>query len=380
MKEHGGNRRGWMRHVIAYGVAMPWLLFAPCLLHAVTCPGDLARKEIEGVVYGDGLDGAVIDVLRRLEDPSARVDALGTPSTNLASYDVPFWIPGPIKTDLDTWYEFNCDDTGTPCPAPTGFDEVDDVLEEFTTFVDLSKSLAQQPMDETVSTMESWSRWFYDPSSQADYYDVLFRLIEGDSSLKYIGIKGWKQQLQMMQQTLPSCICPTPPCQVSGGIQNYPCREGTFASTDEDAVDEFAEAQQKLDTLITNMETFRVASKQLYDDMKAVFAQMGAGLGGINPITYAWKDSAGDHFVKVEVSDFTIPEIKKKKKGGVFNRKICMVIDGVSDDGTNTWVNVTRQDPSKGIGPWRWNPFGGAVTKRGCASYSFDHVELAPCR
>jgi len=177
MKEHGGNRRGWMRHVIAYGVAMPWLLFAPCLLHAVTCPGDLARKEIEGVVYGDGLDGAVIDVLRRLEDPSARVDALGTPSTNLASYDVPFWIPGPIKTDLDTWYEFNCDDTGTPCPAPTGFDEVDDVLEEFTTFVDLSKSLAQQPMDETVSTMESWSRWFYDPSSQADYYDVLFRLI-----------------------------------------------------------------------------------------------------------------------------------------------------------------------------------------------------------
>jgi hypothetical protein len=90
----------------------------------------LARKEVEGVIPGDtfGLDGAIIDVLRRLEDPSARVDAAGTPSTNLVPYDVSFWAPGPAKTDLDNWYALDCDSTSTPCPAPAGFDEVDDIF------------------------------------------------------------------------------------------------------------------------------------------------------------------------------------------------------------------------------------------------------------
>ena len=44
--------------------------------------------------------------------------------------------------------------------------------------------------------------------------------------------------------------------------------------------------------------------------------------------------------------------------------------------GANTWVRVTRQDPSRSTSLWTWNPVSGGTSKMGRAAYSFDYVKL----
>jgi hypothetical protein len=136
----------------------------------------------------------------------------------------------------------------------------------------------------------------------------------------------------------------------------------------------------KLDELATELEAFRPAARAMHDELQTIFASVGAAFGGVNPITYRWADSRGNHHVQVEASNFKIPAIKKKKKGNFFAGKLCMTLSNSTDDGRNTWVKVTRQDPpNRAAGLWQWNPFSGAVTKRACVRYSHENVGLAAC-
>jgi hypothetical protein len=152
-----------------------------------------------------------------------------------------------------------------------------------------------------------------------------------------------------------------------------------FASSDADTDDEFQSVLASLDGFLGNIQTFRSALQQLNVNLQAA-APSASTFGGLNPATYAWKDSRGDHSVAVQVGPFKIPRVVKKKTGNWLVGKICLTLTDFQDNGTNAWVRVTRRDPSTAMGLWRWNPFGGQMTKISRVSYSFDRVDIAGTR
>lgn len=164
---------------------------------------------------------------------------------------------------------------------------------------------------------------------------------------------------------------------VNGIESNATCPPGEicFGSSNADTDEEFLPVLDALAAVAQDIDTFRTATLTFSTNMWTKYGQFG----GINPVAYRWKDSAGNHSVETKVSDFRLAQTRKKKKGNFLVGKVCMKLEDYTDDGTNTWVTVTQTDPSTPLGLWQWNPFGGVITKKACASYSVDRVGLAKC-
>mgnify|MGYP001572193534 CR=1 FL=1 len=153
----------------------------------------------------------------------------------------------------------------------------------------------------------------------------------------------------------------------------------------------FSAVKDTLNNLITQIESFKTASQDTYTAMKDAYGSLsggldGATLSGYNPVYYTWPDSAGDHTIKVEVGNYKLAEIKTKKKGKWYRRKVCSTLTNYSDDGTRCWVEITRIDPANknvqsgktALG--RWNPFTAGedkIIRRGGASYDYGSVALS---
>ncbi len=324
-------------------------------VRAEDCPGLLARQEIEGI------DGPVAELTRALEQAGRSVD---------------FWAPGPTATELEAWHESDCEQ----CPAPQGYDDVDFAVDTFQELMEASRALKDQPADQVAATWVSWAPVFLEQGGDGALDDALKAILEGERDtpgmIAVKGLRAWKTELEGLRAQLP--LCQYEPTGAAGRvILNPPCQDGGFASVDGDGADEFAEAQRQLDLLIPEVERFRAALRAFDANMRAAIAASGAPFGGINPVTYAWRDSRGDHSVRVEVGPFKVPQVKKKKKGNFLVGKICLRVVDYEDDGSRAWVRVTRQDPARSLGFWRWNPFGGRITKMARVSYSFDRVGLA---
>ncbi|GAF82062.1 unnamed protein product, partial [marine sediment metagenome] len=112
------------------------------------------------------------------------------------------------------------------------------------------------------------------------------------------------------------------------------------------------------------IEVFHPKAPDLYFALKNIAA--GAE-GGINPVTYSWTDSQGEHSIIVEVGDFKVPEVKDKTEHRGdwptwLMRRDCLVLKHYTDEG-NTWVKITRNDPAnKEMGILaRWNPTAEAA-------------------
>lgn len=309
---------------------------------------ELCRQETEG------LDGEVIELARALES---------------AGYDVSFWEPGtPPEADPD------CED----CGPEDYYDEVGAVVSELKMFVEFADEFKQQTTDSLTSTWQSWVSWFYDPDSSSDYYDIFNTLVYGDDEFK--GLYAWKAEIEEIRDSLP--VGRVKYDEETGDGEYYieplPCQ----TSIDPDLDDEFAEALAVIDNLIDEVETLRTACSYYYGDMHAAYAQMGTNYGGLNPLTYAWTDSRGDHGITVETGPFKLARIETKKSGGFLKKKVCMVLVDYSDNGSRSWVKVTRKDPAnKDLGILgKWNPISGsefAVTRTAKAAYSYDHIKMS---
>jgi len=334
----------------------------------VTIPGTLSRVEVEGV------DGPVVSLARALED---------------SGHPLRFWEPGPSQASLQTWDDTDCD----TCSAPAGYDEVDLTIDTFKEFVnavdgtDTDPGLKQESLDHLVTMWQTWIKFFFDPTDEShqDFYGRLERLMNGGGSIE--GIRAWKGEIEEARKTLPVCVrfdtCvgfdDSGNCTMTiSGIENPPCRgdgtqgiPSTGGSIDGDLEDEFTQVQQILDGFIYSIMSFRSDAYQFFSTMQATYTQLGEQFGGLNPVTYRWTDSRGPHFVMVEVGPFKTAFIKKKKYGDTLMGKLCLVLRDFSDSGANTWVKVTRQDPSRPAGFWQWNPQGGTISKMARASYSY---------
>lgn len=176
------------------------------------CSGIFCREEIEGA------DGGVAKLLRLLEVPAVRVA-----TTNTTAVPVLFWDAGPSATDLQAWHDAECD----TCAPPTGFDEVDGTVDRLQEFVDLSKSLKAQPIDDVAKSWQSWLTVLIDttPGRTDDFDDTLKAIAQGASTEQppVKGIPGWSSELIDIRDTkIPLCAI-TSPHSAEVTIDNSPC-------------------------------------------------------------------------------------------------------------------------------------------------------------
>ena len=166
-------------------------------------------------------------------------------------------------------------------------------------------------------------------------------------------------------------------------VANPPCQDNQFGTIDICLDDEFSLAISKIDVLIYAMQSFSGACKKFYEDMQAAYDEMDTDYGGINPATYKWKDSRGEHSVIIEVGKFKMPRLETQESSGFLTKKVCIRLVDYSDDGSRAWVKIIRQDPSKnvrsgGVSLGMWNPFySGKITKLSRAFYNYNEVGLA---
>ncbi|MBI2495481.1 MAG: Tad domain-containing protein [Candidatus Omnitrophica bacterium] len=355
-----------------------------------TSPGGiLSRLEVEGA------DGEVVELVRALE----RV------------FNLRFWTPGPTRADLEGWHEHDCRNCDAPSwydEIDFTIDAFQDIVETSAGSDDgTHRGIREKPIEEVVSGWKTWVRSFYDPDNQGDFYDRLGMIVVGGDGLG--GMPSWRDEIETIRRGLALCtyeeVCeeladnPERPRSTAGGpgggwvvqpssstgspptpgggsessgqsrvtrhcvpvaVQNPSCRgDGTQVpvsggSTDADFADEFGQVRGHLDGLVGQVRHFRDKIKEFYDEMRAAEDQLGATvsggrISGSNPATYPWTDSRGRHSVTVEVGPFKVPSIQTRKSGGVFNKKICMRLEDYADDGSNTWVGITRRDQPSGM-------------------------------
>ncbi|MBI4322871.1 MAG: hypothetical protein HY596_01200 [Candidatus Omnitrophica bacterium] len=340
-------------------------------------PGMFARQEVEGSGM-EGSDGELVDLARRLEN---------------AGHPISFWAPGPTAAQID---DSECEESACDAaPLPPGWDEVDETIERLQQLAgtggatDEDKGMIDNLKDQTVThntaTWESWSKLFYDPDPQEtdDFYDEAAVLVNGGvfEGESFKGIKAWKEELQSVKVSLPQCQpqydeeddqligVSNPPCQdLAGSLLGEP-----FATSDADFADEFVPVETKLNQLVSDIESFRPASKDFVTTMTTLSEGITTDFGGKNPAGYAWSDSRGDLSVEVEVGPFKVARTKKKSSF----KKICIVLKDYADDGSRSWVKITRQDPVRDAGFWRWNDYGGKTAKLSRSAYSFNFVKIA---
>ena len=156
-----------------------------------------------------------------------------------------------------------------------------------------------------------------------------------------------------------------------------------FGTSNADTADEFQPVLTGLDTLRNDVTVFRTRLQNFAAAVRNATSVVGPLLGNLNPISYTWRDSRGDHTMTIEVGPFKMPTAKTEKRGNILKGKICLVLKEYKDNGSKAWVKVTRNDldsAQQHMTWWRWNPFGGRLSKISRVSYSFDHVDLAGTR
>jgi len=348
----------------------------------VVIGGSLSRQEIEGV------DGLVVGFLRSLEQQG---------------HDVSFWIPGPSSSELGAWEQADCDD----CSAPASYDAVDNTIDVMKDFVDTvsgtddgeqddEDGLIEQPLVNVVSNWENWITLFHDPDPQnsGDFFDTLGVVVDGNAQMP--GIRAWQAEVERIRQSLPQCI---PHVETIfdqdgfgsstrvTGVENAPCRgdgtsvPATGGSVDDDLDDEFTQVQQSLESLATDIETFRTALEAFRAKMIADSTLPDALVGtsaitGGNPATYTWQDTRGPHSIQVLVGPFKIPSIRKKKYGSWLKGKLCLELRDHTDTGARTFVRITRADPPQPMALWTWNP-NGTIRKTSRIAFSMNDVHVA---
>lgn len=311
-------------------------------------------------------------------------------------------------------YGEDCEDGD--CEGDMYWDEVEAVTGTLMGFVETVKAIRSQGIDKATSTWQTWFKMFYDEdisdacdnvtyqASTNNYYYAFNTIINGEDGGDFKGLKSWKKELTNKKDNYARTLSD---CQLSygrgrygdGGLSentylNSPCKvdngNGTYLVTlDPDATDEVDEAIGAIQSLIDNMQDFRTQSTHYYEDMNGIYdsfkvkgdKEKDFDYGGINPVTYRWRDSRCPtgladtcdedkdeetdedykcHSVTIETSRFKIPWIDEEKSGGFLSKKVCLVLTDYCYDpngqlaslGTKecknsynpVWVKITRND------------------------------------
>ncbi|MFA5350135.1 MAG: Tad domain-containing protein [Candidatus Omnitrophota bacterium] len=284
------------------------------------------------------------------------------------------------------------------------------IINGFNNFISEVEAIQAIDIGRLASNWQTYIKNFYnedagektaDGATITDYYTTLEE-VKGY-------LKDWQAEIVEGRNALPSCkmgnltfslegsgndcepcgstYCAND-CIVSSGPDkssipckfNFTLKGGTL---DYNIDDEITPALSDIDTLIGKISNFQDAIKQYAKDMQNTYAAIESGYGGLNPATYSWTDSRGEHSIKAEVGNYQLASTITTSSGSWLKKTICVRMVNYSDDGTNSWVQITRQDPkskdvkSGKISLGMWNPFfSGTITKKGKAYYSYDKVGL----
>ncbi|MDD2679221.1 MAG: Tad domain-containing protein [Candidatus Omnitrophica bacterium] len=285
----------------------------------------------------------------------------------------------------------------------------DSIVSGFNSFISDVKSLQEIGLSRLTSQWQTYIKNFYnkdagktaeDGSTITDYYTMLGE-VKGY-------LNDWKTQIAQKRNALPACkmggwemidyatfcqpcgfstFCPNS-CIIDSGPEmspmpckfNFTLKGGTL---DYNVDDEITASLNDIDTLINKISNFQDAIKQYVNDMENTYAALESGYGGLNPAIYSWADSRGDHSVRVAVGNYQLARTITTSSGSWLKKEICVRLVDYSDDGSNSWVQITRQDPKNKdvktgkVSLGMWNPFfSGTITKKGRAYYSYDKVGL----
>jgi hypothetical protein len=290
----------------------------------------------------------------------------------------------------------------------------DGIVEGFRGFIKDAQEFEEIDLSRLTSQWQTYISIFYtghageiaeDGSKITDYYATLQEV------LGYL--RDWKRQISQKRNMLSPCAMGNywfsfftgegeSSCMSCGGAAfcTNACivREGPDASPmpckfdstlsggtlDYELDDEISASLSDIDSLITKLQKFRDNIKKYVQDMEDAYESAGNNYGGLNPAIYSWADSRGSHSITASVGNYKLARTVTTESGGWAKKEICVRMVDYSDNGANTWVQVTRQDPqSKDVKTGKvnlgmWNPFfNGKITKGGKAYYSYDRVGMA---
>lgn len=307
-----------------------------------------------------------------------------------------FWEPGPSAAQLAQWEYADCNQE-SGCAVPPGYDQLDDLITDFKNIVTEIDVLRGKGTDALTSTWQTWIREFYDPDSQDDDYDTLGAIIQR--------LEGWKAYIVPKRNSLAQCqyqfasvggLYPVgaPNFQQNGIIINPPCQDGEFATVDRDYTNEFSLALDAIDSIILQLGNMRNNMQDYYSNMTDTYAQMHTDYGGVNPATYQWTDSRGEHSLSAQVGPFRLARVITKKSGNFLKKKTCLKLVDYYDSGLRTWIKINRKDPANqevgSIG--KWSPYDNddphdpddsdndakfSLTRISRAYYSYNAVGIA---
>jgi hypothetical protein len=288
----------------------------------------------------------------------------------------------------------------------------DGIVEGFRGFIQDAQAFEEIDLSRLTSQWQTYISIFYtehageiaeDGSKITDYYTTLQEV------LSYL--RDWKRQISQKRNMLPACemgnywfsltgegetscmpctgtsFC-TNACIISEGpdASPMPCKFDSTLSggtLDYELDDEISASLSDIDSLITKLQKFRDNIKKYVKDMEDAYESAGNNYGGLNPAIYGWTDSRGRHSVTASIGNYKLARTITTESGGWAKKEICVRLVDYSDNGANTWVQITRQDPqSKDVKTGKvnlgmWNPFfSGKITKGGKAYYSYDRVGL----
>ncbi len=254
--------------------------------------------------------------------------------------------------------------------------------------------LIPQEQQQQYIGVQNWFSIFYpvgeaaegssDNSDGSDYYSRFKVIMYGDPAAGFEGLTDMKADIEATKMRLPDCNVGGAADPLVGAVLNPPCK-GWFndrlaATTDNFlATDEFKEATDKIDEMTDKIKEFQHNMDLDYDAAKPF-------LGGLDPVTYTWKDTRGEHSVSVAVMiPIMMPKIVKTDDHGFFVRTICL-----KEKHYNGLVGViaTRTDPANQpvqagkVVLGRYNPTTNqtdkfqTITRSSFAWYSYDRVGM----
>jgi hypothetical protein len=353
-------------------------------------------------------------------------------------YRTSHWFPGPDIDVLNNWYEEDCDDESVECsvlPDSSGYDDIDGLSDYLIDVVYFLNELLTGGNLSLNATWDAWAPYFYDwrePESEYTYYyefgEYIVMLQELRAQVEAMPLAGpagmpacdegnWDTNSGYFA-TPTSPTEPVPPPIYFGALDrrrasfwdlfvseayaqtatciscagagasityfgscldcatNWPCRTSTGCVTSDSALDcEKPKVLAAIDELIERMTNFRNAMRNMGEALANAEPPDGSGWTD-RGIVYTWEDARGVNRAQVDVSNFKIPKLKKKKTGNFLKGKVCIYIKHRDDeDDSPTWVRVTRTHPAATVAPFgQWNPQGSIMTKTSRAGWSYNRV------